>query len=741
MVLLASTGGTLTITANPWPSNFGELEVTDAAWPEITLTVTNEAGIAFAQRFQRFGVRVDLERAPGDGTMITLPDHLSVGAELTIEESADTFGDVLRLNLTGEKWSPFARHLLRTMAKIEVYFTIGSPQFEWSQKVFTGWITVASFDVQALTATVTALDAAALHAEKRAKDWSLPPGSGRTRLDITNELLGIGDIPAGALDFGENDGGIVNKPHTIGDRPIIEFLREFLNVIGVEVGSIDGKFVAVRYDPDYPPVAELTPSNLTDSASIASPETLRANVVGVVATSFTLTPVAGVSPPIETRSETVGPYTPVAAAQVQDDGIFSENEVPTFEAIQTIAETVTRVSHLGSLAIRTETEVRGWRADRTAGARIRRIGTAPVDGVWAYEIQPAEGTVYIFPDGSTRATREEEYQTLRRSVEAKDVDAENYVIRVREEQYHLRQFRQAIFEVDEITGGIVDVPPLAFMPISDEGEGLLGDPREQLGRYGPDELTITDYTLGADGVIDEEVKTEYFFDIGAKVRRANLVHGYGVDEPRHYSTRSAEAPTVITEPPDDPFYLAQLYGGVRVTTVTYRDLGEDQYQAISVVREGDDEPVVTTQTFTGSRPHAERAEPTSTSQELRSIVEDEQRIAFVYQAYRALNPPSSEEDDEALWERARIEDVEHNEFIETQEEADVYALIRARRAAALPLTCQMPIETLIHKWKTVRVKLPGIGADSLTLYVRSVQRDATSFLQTITADWYPPTLR
>ena len=110
-MILAELGGTVTITDDPWPSNDGDVEITEEGGFWIELTVDDRASVAATQRFQRLGVRVDV--TPPGGATVTLPDR-EVAAGLTIEESADNYGDRLTVKLAGSRFSPMARALLRT---------------------------------------------------------------------------------------------------------------------------------------------------------------------------------------------------------------------------------------------------------------------------------------------------------------------------------------------------------------------------------------------------------------------------------------------------------------------------------------------------------------------------------------------------------------------------------------------------------------------------------------------------
>jgi hypothetical protein len=289
----------------------------------------------------------------------------------------------------------------------------------------------------------------------------------------------------------------------------------------------------------------------------------------------------------------------------------------------------------------------------------------------------------------------------------KTTDGDGNVINVREDRYFYHFVRRA---VTVIQGDGDEVLADSFVRLSDDGQGVIA-PYEVMGFYSatganwlegvrPDESDETTFTLNDDGTIREERRTELRYDIGPERRRDVGAYGYGVDS-RTYTGQQFET----------------YDGGKRVTITTYRAIDEDRYEVVRVVRDGTLPPVTTTETFTGSPPRPERVEATSTSQEIRATIRDEQRIGF-----------AGEE----------IENVEHNEFVETPEEARALAVWKAMQAGAVVLDCTIPIEGQVHKWRMIAVNLPGSSIDGLKFYVRSVQRNVATFLERIVGHYYPP---
>lgn len=706
MSVLAKFYVDVTVTNETTPVLLLDAEVTAADWPEIDVTVTAAAAVAAAQRYQRLGIRAEYDR--GDGTFLPFPDR-ELGNELTIDESVDAYGDRLTFQLVGERFSPFSgRAFLRSKRAMNFYLTYGSPLNEYLALVFSGFVVEGPFDVHPPSSRVTLLDAAAKYRDRRAKNWSLQPNSRRSRLSIANELLGIGGIPVGTLDLPFGNGGIVRKPSALGDRTILDYLRDMLGALGVEIGFERGLFVGRRYDPTLEPVIDLTPENICLPVNLTSPGTLAPNVTGVVSVSFSRTEPGGLST-VETSVVTTGPYAIMTATG------------PLAESVRVISEVLTRTSYYGSLDILTEITERGWYAVRAAGEQIQGVVGSP--GEW--EVVPydnANYTAYTYPDGSTRREPQEQFRRTRKTIKRKTVDDDRNVVGVREERYFLHFLRRAVWQV--VDGDDVLQAGGTSIPLNDEGEGVVlgseimglleGDSgsRVEGGAFAsafflqPDELIETAITLNDDGTISEERVATHYYSIGEKTRRTDGRYGYGVENVA-YTGRPAEAYVGASDP----------WGGLKIVMTRYRAIDEDRYEAIKITTDGSKPPTIERATMTGALPRPERADATTSSQEIRATVADSVRVGL-----------AGEE----------IEAIEHNEFIENGEEARNLALYRARLASADKLNVTIPIEGQVHKWRMVRLTLPGASIDGLKFYVRSVQRNAVTFTEAIVADYYPP---
>jgi hypothetical protein len=695
VTILAELSGTVTVVDDGSAYLLGDVEVTDANPFYFTLTVDARAAVAFAQRFQQLGVGITINGIP-------IPDR-EIGNVLTITESRDSYGDRCTLQIIGERFSPFARSLIRSKAHVQVSTVTGNTLYEFRKRVFDGYIVEPTFDGQPPAANITCLDAAALHAQKRAKQWTLPPNSGRSRLSIGLELCALTNIPTGFIDLG-GDGGVVRKPLAPGDQPVLDFIRDLWGITGAEIGFEDGLLCARRYDPAAPAVLEINAGNILLPFGIALPSTLDPNITGVVSVSYSQSELGGVrtDPPLSVVQTAV--YAPVAHAfrqvVVLGEATLIPNSAPPSASMRVVSEVVTQSSYFGSIAVRTEQETRGWYAELGYRNQIEEIVDPP-----GYELVPLDA--YIYADGTTRARPQETFQTTSRTITTRELDTQNRVILTREERYFMRFYRRALWSVSTVGGDDTLIADGAF--INDDGDGVTGP--EQIGRYGPDETTETKTILATDGTIAKEIVTERFYEIGSKRPRSTGALGYGVD-PVTYTSRSAEA----IAPTHDP-------SGIIVTTTTYRrDLrNEDRYHVTKEIRVGTKSPVIETSTLTGSPPRPEQAEPETVSQEIRYAVEDRERIALVGQEI--------ENDDDG-----------HNELIETRDEAAVYARHLARIAGARVLNCAVAIEPLAHKFRMVRVNLPGTSIDGLKFYITDVERDAASYREAITAEYYAPEL-
>jgi len=713
MTRLLTIPGTITITGPRAAHVDADVITTDEAWSEMALSVSDLPDVAHAQRYQQIGVRVQVERAVGDGVMLTLPDHFELGKNLTITESTRSLGDMLTFTAVGERFSPLARGLLRQRAKVMVSVVYGFGVNEYRRNVFTGWIVQAQFDVQPPTSQVVALDAQALYAERRAPNYFVPANSGKTRGLVTRELLAIGGIVAGSMDFGQNDGGVISKSVTLGDKTILEFLREYLAVIGVDIYFAEGVLVAVRFDPDEPHVAELNSGNLCLPLGLKAPDTLAPNVTGIVSTKVTRSPVGGPLPAVPNVTTIVGTHGRETAAERQYAGaMVAFTPPPAGPYTETLSEVHTVTQQQGGVEVNFEEWELGWWNPLAARSEVRQVDPHTDE----LETRPREsGSVYIYEDGSVHRFPQAVFTEIRRVKRVKIPDANGYITRIVERKYGIARYRRALTKVNHGLSG-------AWIPVGEDGQGMV-DGLEVYGgvRNGeivytppiltPDEIITTDITLDAEQRVIRETITREYRTIGDEVRRANSRFGYGTENMKFYARESEISG------------FGETYTGRDVTTRYYRATTGDAYVFTEIVTLNGAPPTAkTSDAIAGSLPTPERFQKNVTTQEIRATVDDDERIAL---AGERITGPSS---------------VEHNEWIENDEEAATYARIRARKAAAIVLTCEVSMEARIHKYKPVLVKLAGASIDREKFYVQEVVRNLGTFRESLVCERYPVAL-
>lgn len=711
MAVLASIGVEVT-TAAALAGIVGTLpvEVTVGnADAEIQITIDHAAQLAAAASFQRVGVRIDVDLGAG---METIADS-EIGIDVTIAESLDQYADQLTFSLVGEKYSPFSRSITRAKRAVAVAVVYGAPGAEFLAYVFRGFITAATFNAQPPIATITALDSASLYSTRKAKEYSVQPNSDRERLSILHDLLSITAIPIRELDIVP---GKVSKPVTPGDTEILSFLRDWLSPTGVTIGFENGGFVARRYRASDPVTAELTPRDICSPFTMTPPATMTATVVTVVAVKFETISDDGLRTEIE-EVVTTGPYSPAQWVDLQlADGTIIHNGAGLPPAdVRVISRIVTATTYLGATPMRIEQTEFGWYAPKAARLQIND----DVDNT----ITPF-GNHWLFPDGSWRSEPAESFRRIRKNITNKELDDAQNVVKTTEERYFFHFLRKAIFQV---AGG----PPLdvviATTPIVEDGGGVLFD-HEYMGlligddgntvegnlaastiTVRPDSYTITELTLDDDGAIKSSTITEHYFDIGQPRGKSQVgSYGYGIDN-RVYTNRPSEG----------SIGTADTYGGLKVTRTSYRTLDETRFETTTQTSVQGGVPTTVVQTGSGSRPRPERVMPKSASQEISATMTDALRLAM----------------------NGYIQDAIHNEYIENSDEARVVAVKELRERSAIVFTFDMPIEGLIHKWKTITLDYPLVSVAGLRLYVRQITRNFSRFRQTVVAVWYPPEIR
>lgn len=710
MPVLASVGATITTSeaAGIVASASVDLAIENDDF-EIRLTLDHSAQLAAAESFQRVGLRVEIDMGAG---LEVIPDN-DLGIDVSITESLDEFADQLTFTLVGERYSPLARSVTRSKRPVVVSVIYGSPGNEFLARVFSGFITSAIYTVQPPTAAVTALDAAGMYATRKAKDYSVEPNSNRTRLSILHDLLSITSIPIREIDIG-GDGGTISKPINPGDAEILSFIRDWLGPTGAEIGFEDGGFVARRYRPADAVTMDLGPADLCAPFTIVPPATMVATTVTVVSVKFVTVSEDG----FRTEEEEVVTTAPYSRQQwvtrQTTEGSLLVNpfgQPPT--TVQVVSRVVTRTTYLGNTALRVEQTEWGFYAPKAARLRINDHDGGTISPLDAY----------LYPDGSWRAEPQESFRRIRKQVTIKELDGDQNIVKTTVQNYFFHFLRKAIYQVSGTGLGDTADTIIAATPLLEDGGGVLFD-REYMGllivdngteveggvaaqvlTLRPDQFTITELTLNADQAITSQVVTERHFDIGLPRSKAQVgSFAYGIEN-RLYTDR----------PYEGSLGTSDEYGGFQVVRTGYRETGEDSFQSTEQTTVNGGAPKTKVTSASGSLPRPEKVAPKSASQEINATMIDGLRVSMNGETVIAL----------------------HNEYIENASEASTLATVELRKLSGMDFTFDMPIEGLLHKWKTVTMTYPLASVLGLRLHVRKITRNFSRFRQTVTAFFYP----
>lgn len=668
---------------------------------QATVNISDDARLAAAAPAAQIAVRLAVDLGSG---LVTLPAS-EPPAELTIRESADEIGDTLRFQLAGPNWNPHVRAFGRGLSKVEAHIGYGEPGAVFFAKVFTGYVAEAPYSFSPPVLSVLAIDGSIKHRYKRLKDFAVDADSGRTRLSILQEMLSLAEIPA-RVDLGRNSGGTVNKPVTPGEAYILEYIRDWLSVLDVEIGFVDDVLVIQRFDPSGITVATMTPSNVERGGlSTTPPASLAANKVVAKAIRYERSLPDGESSET-TVVETIMPYAQQSWVIQQQSGADSVNPNPQPSAtMRVVSRITTKNTRRGTLVVRTE---------QTEEAIYSRIRSRLTFVTPAGTVSEVNG-VYQYPDGTWRRDPTERLMPIRHNVVEKKLDDELRVVEVIERDYHYRFHARALYEVDGSGESAEDVViSQGNVPLLEDGQGVV-ESVEMIGGIDylgsapmvPDRYTKTTYELDEDGLIASEEVIERYPSKGVpRSAKTDGTFAYGLSEREYMSKPNELVQSIVAGVP--------LYHGLTITRRSYRDLSEDEFETVETTIENGN-PVTVRTRGTGTRPAPERVEPETITQALEAAAVDEERVMLSYE----------------------IESFAHNEYIESRGEALAVADAELRRLSAISFAISMPLEGLIHKWKWVTLNLPLFGLNNMRLYVREVERNFGRFRQTVKADFYP----
>lgn len=674
------------------------LEITDPDFDPLTidLTLTDDALNAGSEPVRVAGLFVQIDTGAG---LQTIPLS-QLGSDATIVESLDAEADTLTFSRAGRDWAPFRKAVLRAKRDIAAFFTYGKPGSLYTEKVFSGSLTLGSFDGD--SATVTALDAAINFSQRRGA-INLPRAHGKKLREVLVDFCAEYGITIGGMDLGPIAEIPRKKPIVLVDTPLIDIAKAIVSPARAKVWFADGKLYAMRYDADAPIMRILYPRDYS-SIDTSLPDTAATNTAEAIAIFVDETdPVA--KPVRISIVETTSNYARKGAIYRRGDGTgpVDFSEAPTLRVTERI---VSKVWYLGDTAVRSEQWRYGYMARPVADRQINTDETIE-------DYVPFIGSIYQYEDGNWYADDREVFRLIEVIVHDLTVDDDFKVTAETNYQYGWHFIRRPIFnEADTLP--FASVNPIL---ITKDGIGVLYE-AQHFGNFHDDLFGTSGYTpsdlttvtplakveavveADADGLLTSRTTTTTEYSLGAQVSSSsNYGYSYDVLRVQRYQY-STEAPrvTVLTE-----------------EVFTPEENPQNGFTAISTTTAVGKDPVATITPSSGQREAQTVIQPEAESSELRHTSRDALRIAMNGEHLLQI----------------------HTEFCETLAELEIVTKDALREAAAYTIQIPMPIEGGIHKGYTITATARELGMDGVRLFVYGVTRQFGAKTQTVETKYYP----
>lgn len=656
--------------------------------------------------FRRIGVKVEIDSGAGFAEI----DLDELGAHLSIEEDLDniTGGDRLSFTLLGPDYSPVSSNLLRGRRPVRVTGILDAGGGERSEiVVFNGFTHEAGFDLYPPVSRVTAFDTGSKFSETLIS-WNEDPGHGKTRKDLLVDICTEYGIALGEIDLGPFGKTELQKPISVAEVPILEFLTEWLSPCDVRIWFSGGKFNAVRYRSGDTVERTISAAQLcVDGGAINPPDIQRPTKVTVTASSYQSLDPTGTRTAVTiesvtreyTRQRSVAKMAVGTGTVTEDNG--GDGDVTGDPQTMETSRIITRRTFQGSLLVRSDVEEWGWYARRVAARQVSVLGVVePLAGLWGE-------SVYQYADGSWRAEPSERWRPIRQTIVSKALDADNYVVSERGEAFFYRWIRASHATID-ISG---DESQRVSRPITEQGETLVAAGEQWWGNYGegpftdPHESTVTKFSRDGEGFLTKVTTETSAQSAGALMGSTKLnAKVYGVETKSYYKENRERVRLVST------------------LTETYEQLDDSLYVLTEVETLSEGGPGGGDYTERRSRdvigvgPRAEKLEPQEVSEEYRISSTDSVR--------EPLN--------------GEISVYLHNEYCENESELTNVAEAALREAAAIEFQLEIPFDWATHKGQWVQVVIPDVGLDHKA-YVSSVVKviSPDGFRQRLTCMHYP----
>jgi len=696
-VLLTATVNT---TARPQVSAMTiHVNANSSTAHELLITVDGDdaalAALEARERLLRCEVEIDL----GGGWEPLEPHEVRV---LSFDEDLEQWSDQCALELFGSRFNPLLTGALRGPVPVRVTLVFGDLSQPVERVRFTGYITAIPYNRTTRTATVTALDEASVHAEKRVAPY-IEPADEETREGYLVALLEANAVPITSLDLGPSGETAIVKPVSQFDVRLFDFVRDWISPAGAWLRFRDGGVHVIRYTSDHPAARILTPADVIAIDGVTPPPASTPTKVTAVTVNYDRVDAAGFRT-LEFTETTTADYARAGAVLRQDSAgtlaaVSYGDAVATNRTVRVVR---TRQMLFGDLLVYSNSIEFGWYAARVARLALDTDNT----------VDPANiNYCYQYEDGSWRAWPVERWVPVRQTRLNKTI-ASNAVTRQVETRHYYAFTERALWE---LTGG---PPPTethdgggSKIPLTDDGRGVrlavesgpwVGESFDSSAQLALNERITTDYVVDADGFLTSETETVEALSRGAiatSARAGGFVYRLNSKE---YWTEDEEALRAVS-----------------VRRVVYTPIDEESYLLSESTTETATNRVTTEplRRMNGSRPRPEQVTAESRSQELRQSATDEVR--------EALN--------------GTIEDWVQNEYCQNANDLLTLANHRLREESAWPFLISMPAD---HSLRVGHyVELDGWdedGLDGLRLFVVGVSLDVVACTMQLRCRYYPP---
>lgn len=437
----------------------------------FTLTLTNRVGAFLAGTFlpatnRQIGVRIEMDL--GDGAL-TLIKGSELDGAVSLTGTLDGYGTrSLSFSRYGIDQNPMQSTLLRGMRALKMTLYRGLVGAVGSKVLFNGYVTQGSYGVMPPVAQISGVDESIKHADKRLV-YTLEAGSKRSRVSVLQDICTANSIPVGTWElpfpfrsvFGDAvvpsglPGGTVYKAISEGgDRPVLDFIQQFIEPIGCKMYWRDGAMNIKRFDMGGPVVATLGGGDIRN-AHIDPPATNAVNSAQFSGTIFSYTGPTGLHTTF-TSVPVPGVYAPLVAVNKQDhtSGVVSATGLSSGAASRVISRVDTTTTWDGGTIVSQSIDEYGWYAPRAANKRL--------GGGTTYN---ATFDVYQFADNTWRSTAQEDFQLIRRTVTARAFDVNGFLTGETSNLYAWRAIETPFATLNNATGAEVAIDVLA----TDEG--------------------------------------------------------------------------------------------------------------------------------------------------------------------------------------------------------------------------------------------------------------------------------